>query len=219
MIILDIQWLAEILVALCNNTIYVIIKWKICPFPELGFKRRLLLFLQQNQFYLPDFRFNVSIQELSEDKIYDIYDFGSVAIKASRAKFQHNNLANTSIRIEAMNEVKEGLNSIKFNLHLNSSGDNFLQSPIAYSYIYQQWEANETISHELIRNLGLTFATIAVISLVLIMNFQVSFAKILNFSVIFTRCLLVMHIDRGFLHLIHYYWICILSTTLCKICE
>ena len=56
----------------------------------------------------------------------------------------------------------------------NSSSNEFLVSPVAYSYMYIQWEANETISHELIRNIGLTFATIAIVSLVLIMNLQVS---------------------------------------------
>ena len=59
-------------------------------------------------------------------------------------------------------------------LNITTTDDAFLASPVAYSYMYIQWEANETISHELIRNLGLTFATIAIVTIVLIMNLQVS---------------------------------------------
>ena len=69
--------------------------------------------------------------------------------------------------------TKSSENSSK-NSSENSSSNEFLVSPVAYSYMYIQWEANETISHELIRNIGLTFATIAIVSLVLIMNLQVS---------------------------------------------
>ena len=72
-----------------------------------------------------------------------------------------------------MIHTKSSENSIE-NSSSNSSENAFLVSPVAYSYMYIQWEANETISHELIRNIGLTFATIAIVSLVLIMNLQVS---------------------------------------------
>ena len=39
---------------------------------------------------------------------------------------------------------------------------NNLQHPIAYTFMFIQWEANRVISHELIRNLSLTFGTIAI---------------------------------------------------------
>ena len=80
----------------------------------------------------------------------------------------HTNSSQISSQTENSSE-KSSEKSIK-----NSSSNEFLVSPVAYSYMYIQWEANETISHELIRNIGLTFATIAIVSLVLIMNLQVS---------------------------------------------
>ena len=83
-------------------------------FSELSFKRRLLLFLQENQFYIPDFRFNLTLTELSEEEIYDLYEIGNFEITATRAKFQHSNLANTTIRIKAMHELRDGLSEIKF---------------------------------------------------------------------------------------------------------
>ena len=83
-------------------------------FSELSFKRRLLLFLQENQFYIPDFRFNLTLTELSEEEIYDLYEIGNFEITATRAKFQHSNLANTTIRIKAMHELRDGLSAIKF---------------------------------------------------------------------------------------------------------
>merc|ERR1719273_597927 len=68
-----------------------------------------------------------------------------------------------------MNSVKSELSRI----NLNTTEDNELPHPIAYTFMYVQWEANEVISAELIRNLSLTFATIAVVSLLLIANLQV----------------------------------------------
>ena len=74
----------------------------------------------------------------------------------------------------SQNSSKNSSENSSENASKNSSSSEFLVSPVAYSYMYIQWEANETISHELIRNIGLTFATIAIVSLVLIMNLQVS---------------------------------------------
>ena len=83
-------------------------------FTELSFKRRLLLFLQENQFYIPDFRFNFTLLELSEDEVYELYVNGNFKIQATRAKFQHSNLPNTTVRIKAMHELRDGLSNIKF---------------------------------------------------------------------------------------------------------
>ncbi len=105
--------------------------------------------------------------------MYDLYNSGNFKIIATRAKFQHNRLDNTTTRIKAMNEVKDNLAKIALKPLSDENANNFLDSPIAYAYIYLQWEANETISNELLRNIGLTFLTIAVVSLILILNLQV----------------------------------------------
>ena len=68
-----------------------------------------------------------------------------------------------------MKAIKSELGKISFNI----TEDNVLDHPIAYTFMYVQWEANEVISDELIRNLSLTFATIAVVSLLLVANIQV----------------------------------------------
>ena len=61
-----------------------------------------------------------------------------------------------------------------FHLTFFSETDNVLESPVAYSYMYVQWEANTIISDELIRNLTLTFGTIGIVSLILIIDLRVS---------------------------------------------
>ena len=44
--------------------------------------------------------------------------------------------------------------------------------------MHLQWKANEVMSNELIRNLALNFATVAVVSLITIANIQVSIVYI-----------------------------------------
>ena len=73
-----------------------------------------MLFLQEHQFYIPDFRFNITLVDLNEEEIYELYEKGNFEITATRAKFQHNNLANTTIRIKAMHELRDGLANITF---------------------------------------------------------------------------------------------------------
>ena len=53
-------------------------------FSELSFKRRLLLFLQEHQYYIPDFRFNITLVDLTEDETYDLYEQGNFKILATR---------------------------------------------------------------------------------------------------------------------------------------
>ena len=140
---------------------------------EVGFKRRLLMFLKENPFYYQDMRFNVSLEDFEDEM--DLYDSVAFEMTASRAKYQHYKLANTTIRTTAMQEIKDKMSDIVFDKPSNiEDPDKFLQVPVAYSYMYIQWEANRVISDELIRNLSLTFATIAVVSLLLIINLQVS---------------------------------------------
>lgn len=141
---------------------------------ELGFKRKLLLFLKENQYFYHDLRFNVSFEAMSEERAFDHFYNGDFTVTASRAKFQHNELKNTSIKTKAMEEVKAGLAQIKLKtLDSSDKDENFLPSPVAYSIMYIQWEANDIISDELIRNISLTFATIAIVSLILIIDLRV----------------------------------------------
>ena len=57
-------------------------------------------------------------------------------MKACRATFQHRALQNSTIRNKAMDEVKDALNDIKFI-------DSDFESPIPYTMMYVQWEANK----------------------------------------------------------------------------
>ena len=77
------------------------------------------------------------------------------------------------------NNIKSnaGLSKITFDISdqdASTASSSLMDSPIAYSYMYIQWEANDIISDELIRNLSLTFATIAIVSLILIIDLRVS---------------------------------------------
>ena len=104
--------------------------------------------------------------------------FTGTDLNLLQTKSSQNSSETSSQNLSEMSNENLSTNSSE-NLSINSSqksseNSEFLVSPVAYSYMYIQWEANETISHELIRNIGLTFATIAIVSLVLIMNLQVS---------------------------------------------
>ena len=132
------------------------------------------MFLKENKNYFYDMRFNISLEDLSEEEAFDHFYNGDFSITASRAKFQHNELKNTSIKTKAMAEVKAGLSEITFDISDQETSASLLDSPVAYSYMYIQWEANEIISDELIRNLSLTFATIAFVSFILIIDLRVS---------------------------------------------
>ena len=108
---------------------------------------------------------------MTEDDEYNHYTNGDWEVTASRARFQHSSLENTTIKFQAMTSVKTELAKIVFNSSDDTS--NVQKHPIAYTLMYVQWEANEVISDELIRNLSLTFGTIAFVSLLLIANIQV----------------------------------------------
>ena len=125
---------------------------------EIGFKRRLLRFLdlEKNQIYGGDINFNIS----KEDMGFENYQKGNFEIKAVRAKYQYNELlTNIDIKTQAMDSMKSELGKITFD---TANFDNNLRHPIAYTFMFIQWEANRVISHELIRNLSLTFGTIAI---------------------------------------------------------
>ena len=76
---------------------------------EIGFKRRLLLFLQENPFWYQDMRFNISLEDIEDEM--ELYETVEFELTASRAKYQHYKLANTTIRTTAMQEIKNSMDS------------------------------------------------------------------------------------------------------------
>ena len=58
--------------------------------------------------------------------------------QASRATFQHKALDNATIRNRAMNSVKGAMNDVQFD-----DSDSDFHSPIPYTAMYVQWEANK----------------------------------------------------------------------------
>jgi len=120
-------------------------------------------FISNNQF-LQDIKMNISF---SDEDLKILLESGEFQITASRATFQHYKLENTTIRNKAMDSVKSAMNEIVFD-----EPDSF--SPIPYTMMYVQWEANKVISTQLIRNLGLAFGAIAIVNLLLIADVTVS---------------------------------------------
>jgi len=135
-------------------------------------------FLLDSQFgqYLQDVKFDIDIA--SEDGLENLFR-GNFTITASRAKFQHIKMGDITTRTKAMNQVKGDMTKIEFQY------EDF-QHPIAYAFMYVQWEANTVISKQLIRNLGLTFGAIVIIGLVLVADIIVSFLVL--FCVLLTMC-------------------------------
>jgi len=125
--------------------------------PEEGtFFKQLGSFLMKQTRYLQDLRLNVTSENL-----WDALDQGTFSVMASRAKFQHEALENTTIKNLAMDSVKLSMEG----LDLPSSR---FGHPVAYTFMYVQWEANRIIGKQLVRNMGLAFAVIALVSLLLI---------------------------------------------------
>ena len=65
---------------------------------------------------------------------YSIFEI--FIIQATRATFQHTYLPDTPSQNEAVKSVKDSLSSIHFD-------NQTFESPIAYAFMYIQWEANE----------------------------------------------------------------------------
>ena len=121
---------------------------------ELGFKRRILRYLGKYPHFGGDIHFNISSDELNQES----YIKGNFEIKGIRAKYQYSQLDNIDIKTKAMDTMKSKLRNITF----DTNSENNLNHPIAYTFMFIQWEANRVISHELVRNLSLTFGTIAI---------------------------------------------------------
>ena len=119
-----------------------------------------------------------TVDDINEEN----YMRGNFEIKGVRAKYQYTKLDNSDIKTQAMDSMKSELGKISFDTEPNN--ENGLKHPIAYTFMFIQWEAHRVMSHELIRNLSLTFATIAIVSLTLIANLQVCILVLL--SVVFT---------------------------------
>ena len=116
--------------------------------------KRIGQFLLENQNFLQDIKMNVSytdpnlssnlrngyfeitvkiLSKLPSSKIHVLK-----YLKASRATFQHKALDNATIRNNAMDSVKGAMNDVQF-------GDSDFHSPIPYTAMYVQWEANKVI--------------------------------------------------------------------------
>ncbi|XP_067679237.1 patched domain-containing protein 3-like [Haliotis asinina] len=82
-------------------------------------------------------------------------------IEATRIAFQHIDFPDSQSEVKAMDTIREVISSI-------------LPSCFPYSRRYQGWETNKVIQLELYRNLGLAFACVFVVTLILIANFLTS---------------------------------------------
>ena len=75
---------------------------RISPPTEFYFKESLLMYLNENRMFALDFRFNVTLEDEDESDLRA----GKYEITASRATFQHVYLANTTVQVQAMDELK-----------------------------------------------------------------------------------------------------------------
>ena len=114
--------------------------------------KRIGQFLLENQNFLQDIKMNVSYTDpnLSSNlrngdfeitvKILSKLKDSRANLKASRATFQHKALDNATIRNNAMDSVKGAMNDVQF-----GDSDSDFHSPIPYTAMYVQWEANKVI--------------------------------------------------------------------------
>ncbi len=79
----------------------------------------------------------MTLEDEDEDELLD----GKYEITASRLTFQHVYLANITVQVAAMDEINQKLKEIDFD------GKNFT-SPISYSFLYLQWEANKVMEEQ-----------------------------------------------------------------------
>ena len=112
--------------------------------------KRIGQFLLENQNFLQDIKMNVSYTDpnLSSNlrngdfeitvKILSKLKDSRANLKASRATFQHKALDNATIRNNAMDSVKGAMNDVQF-----GDSDSDFHSPIPYTAMYVQWEANK----------------------------------------------------------------------------
>ncbi|GLH15770.1 NPC intracellular cholesterol transporter 1 homolog 1b [Gryllus bimaculatus] len=142
-------------------------KHKTEPENEDEYKAYLLEFLlltREGQTYIKDIKFTFA----DGDTDYNI--------TAAQIPIQHIVMNTTAEQVKAMASIWDTINS----LNLTKDGKQL----VAFSQEYVSWTANKIIGEELLRNLGLTIAAVAMVTLILIQNLQTSFW--VNCCVIFT---------------------------------
>lgn len=119
-----------------------------------GYLTEYLLFSQGNgQEYLKDLKFSS-------------FPFGDYNITTTHLPIQYIMLNSTEQQLLAMSTVFDTLNS------LNLTKD---QHAVAYSPDYIPWYTNKIVGEELLRNLGLSILAVAVVTLLLIQEIQITF--------------------------------------------
>lgn len=94
-------------------------------------------FIIENQNYLQDLKLNVSYED--NNNLIQVLKTGTFKIMASRARFQHFALKNSTVRNKAMDGVKDAMNEVYF-------ADQSFHHPIPYTVMYVQWEANKVVN-------------------------------------------------------------------------
>ncbi|PSN56234.1 hypothetical protein C0J52_00394, partial [Blattella germanica] len=104
-------------------------------------------------------------QKFIKDIKLSAFPFDDFNITASKIQIQHILMDTTTEQVKAMESIQEIIRSV------NLTTANI----VSFSPQYVSWTANKIIGEELLRNLGLTVCTVAVVTLLLIQNLQTSF--------------------------------------------
>jgi len=110
------------------------------------------LFSPTGRHYLTDIKVSGSILDLN----------GNFTFTGSRLSFHHISLRNATDKNTALASIRSLAEQINFGADANPP------FPIAFTYIYVEWETNKVISNELIRNLCLTMGAVISVTLILI---------------------------------------------------
>ncbi|XP_034243315.1 NPC intracellular cholesterol transporter 1-like isoform X2 [Thrips palmi] len=132
-----------------------------------GYLSEYLIFSKDGQEYLKDLKFSS-------------FPFGEYNITTTHLPIQYVMLNTTEQQLLAMSTVFDTLNSLNL-----TKG----QHAVAYSPDYIPWYTNKIVGEELLRNLGLSILAVAVVTLLLIQEIQITFWVII--CVIFTLADLV----------------------------
>lgn len=79
-----------------------------------------------------------------------------------------------------MRRMKEALAAVTF-----EGAEGVGAHPVPRSRLYRQWEANDVISYELVRNLLLNFASVVLVSLLLLANLRITFLVLVVFAAVY----------------------------------
>ncbi|XP_071449211.1 patched domain-containing protein 3-like [Hetaerina americana] len=115
--------------------------------------------------YLVEFLFMTPEgQPYIKDIKFSNFPLGDYNITASQIIIQHIHMNTTAEQVKAMQSIRDLIKSINF-----TTGPSRI---VAYSPEYVSWTANQVIGEELLRNLGLTIMTVALVTVLLIQNFK-----------------------------------------------